>query len=121
MEKIIEIDGKKVTLKTNGSCTKRYKMQFQRDFFADILKLNFLTKFKNADGEVNLESMTDSDIARIDMDIFVDMLWVFAKTADPKIPEPLTWLSEFDEFPVFELISENMDLLVNVMHSSKKK
>ena len=39
MEKIIEIDGKKIGFKTNGATPLRYKPQFGKDYFKEILKL----------------------------------------------------------------------------------
>ena len=38
MEKTIEIDGKKVGFKTNGATPLRYKAQFGKDYFKEILK-----------------------------------------------------------------------------------
>ena len=39
MEKTIEIDGKKIGFKTNGATPLRYKAQFGKDYFKEIMKL----------------------------------------------------------------------------------
>ena len=42
MEKTIEIDGKKVKLKSTAGTPKRYKAQFRKDYFSELLKLSKL-------------------------------------------------------------------------------
>ena len=42
MEKTILIDGKQVTFKSTAATPLRYKRQFGKDFFADIIKLSAL-------------------------------------------------------------------------------
>ena len=44
MEKTIEIDGKKIRFKTNGATPLRYKAQFGKDYFKEILKFAPLEK-----------------------------------------------------------------------------
>lgn len=117
MEKTIEIDGKKVRLKSTGATPKRYKSQFGRDFFADIFKLNALTKLSGkAPEELTLEEME-----LIDFDVFYDIIWTLAKTADRDIPEPEEWLDSFDEFPLLEIIPQAQDLITASIQSKKKK
>ncbi len=42
MERTITIDGKQVRLKSTAATVKRYKAQFRRDLFADMLKLGVI-------------------------------------------------------------------------------
>ena len=46
MEKTIEIDNKKVSFKSTAATPLRYKAQFGKDFFVDIMKLSSLDGFK---------------------------------------------------------------------------
>ena len=46
MEKTILIDGKQVTFKSTAATPLRYKRQFGKDFFADIIKLSALDGLK---------------------------------------------------------------------------
>ena len=39
MEKTVYIDEKPVRLKSTAALPKRYKAQFRRDYFADLLKI----------------------------------------------------------------------------------
>lgn len=106
MEKTLFIDGKQVNFKSNGSIPLRYKMQFGKDFFADIMKM------MKKDGEVNPEN--------IDFETFYNLAWVFAKAADKSIPAPLEWLETFESFPLIEIIGELEELLLSNLESKKK-
>lgn len=117
MEKTIEIDGKQIRFKSNGATPLRFKAQFQKDFFKEILKMIPLAQLEGKDPkDIGVE-----DIESINFEVFYEIAWVMAKTADPTIPEPLTWLDEFDEFPIADLIPELQDLMASAFHTSKKK
>lgn len=113
MEKTIVIDGKKVTFKSTAATPLRYKNQFGKDFFVDIMKLSSL------DG-LNSKKIDMKKIEKIDFEIFYNIIWVLAKTADKKIPDPITWLDKFDEFPLFEIIPELQDLILASIKTKKK-
>ena len=117
MEINLTIDGKQVPFKSNGAVAKRYMMQFQRDLLKDIISMGVT--------DVDFNKSTDAQkIAwirdNINFDMFFDIAWVFAKTADKSIPEPITWLETFDEFPILELIEPLQELLVKTISSKKK-
>ena len=116
MEKTIEIDGKQVTFKSSGATPKRYKMQFQRDFFVDLLGMG-ITK-------VNFEALSEEQqletIRKINFDMFYDIAWTFAKTADPEIKDPLTWLDSFGTFPIVDILPQIQDLLAASITTKKK-
>lgn len=59
MEKTITIDGQKVRLKSTAATIYRYKQQFKKDYFADLLKL---AKVFDTDGNTakNAESLNNS-------------------------------------------------------------
>lgn len=111
MEKTLTIDGREVTFKSTGAAPLRYKQQFGRDFFVDVAKLHKLAGKK----KVTLE-----DVKFVDFDLFYNLAWVWAKTADKTIPEPMEWLDSFDSFPMYEIIPELQELLINTLQSKKK-
>lgn len=113
METTIIIDNKEVRFKSTAATPLRFKAQFGKDYFAEIIKLNKLSKFK-ADGD-NYEVLENADF-----EIFYNIIWTLAKTADRNIPEPLTWLDGFDEFPLFEIIPQVQDLIAASIQSKKK-
>lgn len=116
MEKTIEIDGKKVKFKTTGATPLRYKAQFGRDFFKEILKMASLKELENK----NKEEISMEDLEGLDFEVFYNISWVMAKTADSSISDPLTWLDEFDEFPMLDIIPELADMILASLQSKKK-
>lgn len=113
MEKTIEIDGKKICFKSTAATPLRYKSQFGKDFFVDIMKLSRLDGLNSK--KINIEK-----IEKLDFEVFYNIIWVLAKTADKKIPDPITWLDGFDEFPLFEIIPELQDLILASIQTKKK-
>lgn len=113
MEKTIEIDGKQVSFKSTAATPLRYKAQFGRDYFSEILKMEELKKIKKTKNQAET-------LAKIDFNTFYNIIWVLAKTADKKIPEPLEWLDTFEEFPLFEIIPQIQDLIVASIKGKKK-
>jgi hypothetical protein len=77
------------------------------------MKMEGITKLKNSKDLAKVMSL-------IDFDAFYNIIWVLAKTADPKISEPLEWLDGFDEFPLFEIILEVQDLIIASIQGKKK-
>lgn len=117
MEINLKIDGKDVPFKSNGAVAKRYMMQFQRDLLKDILSMGVANiDFTNSTDEEKVNWMREN----IDFNMFYDIAWVFAKSANPSIPEPITWLESFDEFPIIEIIEPLQELLVKTIGSKKK-
>ena len=112
MEKTITIDNKEVRFKSTASTPLRYKAQFGKDFFADILKMSSVLDKK--------KRINEDKIDKLDFEVFYNIIWVLAKTADKTIPEPISWLDEFDEFPLFEIIPEIQDLILSSMKVKKK-
>ncbi|MGY3748072.1 hypothetical protein ACWN8P_12505 [Vagococcus salmoninarum] len=117
MEKIINIDGREVKLKSTAATPILFKQQFRKDFFAEIIKLNKIF----GDKQQNLNDMTYEDIAHIDFDCFYNIIWILAKGGNSEIKEPITWLEEFSEFPLDEIFPEIQDMLFSLLQRTKKK
>ncbi len=115
MEKTIIIDGKEVRLKSTAATPIRYKAQFGKDFFNEILNLGKKGKVDKETGKVDVDS-----IEYMDFDLFYNFTWVLAKTANKEIPDPITWLDQFDQFPLVDVISETQDLLTHTISGKKK-
>lgn len=115
MEKSIMIDDKPVIFKSSGAVPKRYKMQFGRDFFKDLIGMGIVDK----DYDKLSENEQLKIIQKIDFDIFYDIAWTLAKTANKEIGDPLTWLESFDTFPIVDIASELQDILAATISSKK--
>lgn len=114
MEKIIKIDGKEVRFKATAATPLRYKAEFGKDFFNELLRLENLSKaFSNK--KKNTETLQG-----IDFEVFYNMAWMFAKTADSNIKPVLEWLDEFESFPFKEILPQIMELMTSCMMTKKK-
>lgn len=120
MEKTIQIDGKQVRLKSTAGTPKRYKAQFGKDYFSELLKLAKLFPDNKKKKKVDFSTISFEDISYLDFEVFYNFIWVLAKTADKTIPEPLDWLDEFDSMPLEEVFPEIADLLESSISSKKK-
>ncbi|EKN68073.1 hypothetical protein P9E76_15475 [Schinkia azotoformans] len=118
MEKTVTIDGKKVRFKSTGATALRYKAQFKKDYFSEILKLNQLSKLKvDKNSQLDLDNV---ELDNVDFEVFFNITWSLAKTADNSIPDPLTWLDGFDVFPILDIIPELTDMIVESIQAKKK-
>lgn len=116
MEKTLIIDGKEVRFKSTAATPLRYKAQFGKDFFVELLKMGALEKL----GKLNSKTVRREDLEGLDFEVFYNIAWTMAKTADPSIPDPITWLDQFDEFPMIEIIPELQDMLLATIQGKKK-
>jgi hypothetical protein len=115
MEKTLTIDGREVRFKSNGSLPLRYKAQFGRDLFKDILKMASLEELSNK------KKIDVKTLEVLDFDVFYNVAWIMAKVADPTIGDPITWLDGFDSFPMATIIPELQELLSSNFIQAKKK
>lgn len=120
MKKTIIIDEKAVLLKSTAGTAIRYKSQFRRDMFADILSLGVLSSYISTDGDQSNIDLSQVDLSKLDFEVIYNLVWAFAKTANKEVPDPLTWLDTFGEFPIAEIITEIQDLIKSTVQSKKK-
>jgi len=69
----------------------------------------------------NKDDIEAKDLEALDFEVFYNIAWILAKTADSSIPEPIAWLEQFDEFPMTEVIPELQDMLLASIQTTKKK
>lgn len=115
MEKIINIDGRDVKLKSTGAYLLRYKAQFGRDALQDIMKLS---------QAIDQETNEITNIDRLDLEVFYNLIWTLAKTAEPNLPPPMEWLDTFSQFPLEDIIPQTIEMIFACIKStvpSKKK
>lgn len=111
MEKILTIDGRQVKFKSTGAFLLKYKAQFGRDALQDIFRL------QNA---INTDTNEIKDLSALDLEVFYNLIWTLAKTADPSIPPPMEWLDGFSEFPLIDIIPEVVDMIFSCLQSTAK-
>lgn len=101
MEKVINIDNKNIKFKSTAATPLRYKAQFGRDFFNDLMKL-------------------EPENTELDTEVVYNIIWVLAKTADKTIPPLIEWLDEFDSIDLGEVITEVKDMILASIKAKKK-
>ena len=102
MEKIINISGREVKLASTAGTLHRYRMAFKRDLTKDILSLE--NTFKDIKDN-------DADFTSIDLELFENIAWALAKTADGSIPPIDEWLDQFETFDIYKVLPVIMEML----------
>ena len=67
------------------------------------------------------KDLNPADLDALDFDIFFNIAWIMAKTAEPTIPEPMEWLEGFEEFPMIEIFPELQDLMITSLQGTATK
>lgn len=106
MEKIIDIGGKQIKLKSTAGTMMRYRNNFNRDFIKDLIALQ---------GKLKDKTETGAEFEVVDLEIFERIAWCMAKTADDNIPPIENWLDEFNTFDIMQVLPQIMELLVSNM------
>lgn len=114
MEKVLNIGGKQIKMKSTAGTMMRYRNNFNRDFIKDLVNLQTRLNEKIEKG---------AEFEALDLDLFEKIAWCMAKTADNSIPDIENWLDEFDTFDIMQVLPELMNLLVANMEqiNDKKK
>lgn len=125
MEKKIDVHGKEVNLKSSAAFAIRYKNQFRRDPLADIMELgsNLVdVDLKSAGKDTDAENVKYEikDTPMLDTEVFYNVVWALAKNADKSIPEPLDFFDQFESFPIFDNISDILELALVSMNATVK-
>ena len=106
MEKTIVINEQEIKLKSNGATPLLYKKHFGKDFFGELMKM------QGGKGKVS---------ENLDLEVFYNFVWLFAKQADNTIPPQLEWFDTFDSFPIMDVIAEIQDMITSTIQTTKKK
>lgn len=113
LTKNIEIDGKDVVFAASAAIPRIYRIQFKRDIFQDMTKIEKSVK-KSQDKQKENE-VSESDIPIEDLEMFENVAFVMAKHAAQKkgqdFPENVyDWLDQFNTFSIYEILPEIVKL-----------
>ena len=102
MEKVIDINGQKVTFRSSAAIPRIYRIKFKRDIFKDLTKLEKSYTKRTEDGdELQIE----------DLEIFENVAYIMAYHADPSIPKTIDeWLDQFDMFSIYQVLPQILEL-----------
>jgi len=107
MDKVIEIDGKKVTFRATARTPRLYRAWLGQDMIQDMNQLaRSFNKAKKTKGKED-----QYDLTAIDLTIFENASWVMARQADLTIPDtPDEWLDTFDMFDIYTILPDILTL-----------
>lgn len=113
LTKNIEIDGKDVVFAASAAIPRIYRIQFKRDIFQDMTKIEKSVK-KSQDKQKENE-VSESDIPIEDLEMFENVAFVMAKHAAQKkgqdFPENVyDWLDQFNTFSIYTILPEIVKL-----------
>ena len=139
MEKVIQIGGKDVKFKFTLSAFYIFKNQFSYDAMNKIVptigeilsNMDFDAfiideKAKGKEEEtiggdvMNAIGRTLEATFNFEMVDVLNLLWAFAKNADPTIKSPEIWFGTFDEFPIIDVMREFIPALLESLGSKTK-
>ena len=138
MEKTINIGNKEVRLNNNIGWTIDYRDQFGVDIIPTLLpmvaaaldlikglleemedtsNLEWQDVLKTVDGDTLLDAVVH--LGGLEFKDFINVTWAMAKCADETIPEPRTWVRQFEVFPLDEIAPAVFELIYKGVISSK--
>ena len=116
MDKTIIISGRPVVFRKTAGTMLRYKRQFGRELYPDLIKIYDL--FPLLQEYTDSKDMTDAqkvDLAKVmlgtETEWMYDIAFIMAQQADTSIRDELEWLDSFDDFNIFEVFMQLMPLI----------
>ena len=116
MDKTIIISGRPVVFRKTAGTMLRYKRQFGRELYPDLIKIYDL--FPLLQEYTDSKDMTDAqkvDLAKVmlgtETEWMYDIAYIMAQQADTSIRDELEWLDSFDDFNIFEVFMQLMPLI----------
>ena len=113
LTKKIEIDGKDVVFAASAAIPRIYRIQFKRDIFQDMTKIE--KSVKKSQDKQKENQVSESDIPIEDLEMFENVAFVMAKHAAQKkgqdFPENVyDWLDQFNTFSIYTILPEIVKL-----------
>ena len=103
LQKTVMIGGQPVTFKSSAAIPRLYRIEFGRDIFKDLTKLEKAFK-ENVGRQASRMEIED-------LELFENVAYIMAKHADPSIPDTIDeWLEGFEMFSIYEILPEILEL-----------
>lgn len=113
LTKNIEIDGKDVVFAASAAIPRIYRIQFKRDIFQDMAKIE--KSVKKLQDKQKENQVSESDIPIEDLEMFENVAFVMAKHAAQKKGQDFPnnvydWLDQFNTFSIYTILPEIVKL-----------
>lgn len=112
MDKVIEIDGKKVGFRATALTPRFYRHIIGRDIIRDMQQLNkAFIKANSLSDEATEEEKNESMLSNVDLEIFENVSYIMARQYDTTVPStPDKWLDTFNIFSIYEVLPHILEL-----------
>ncbi|MCT0009827.1 hypothetical protein EFL45_06395 [Weissella confusa] len=117
MKKIVNIGGTEVNMVTSGATPIFYRNEFNGDFFSKFKAIIELAT-KSSEAKTDTERF-ETTFNSEEILLIQQFAWVYAKNANANIAPLEQWLAEFEEFPVFDVLSELVELMMTSITTKK--
>lgn len=113
MEKVLNIGGKEIKMKSSSAIIFVYRNNFNEDFMIKLIEMN--NKMQNLGKEHEAEAL--------DYEFFLKSAWCMNKLADDTIPPFEEWLNQFELLELMQAIPEVIPILTGELQqiNDKKK
>lgn len=127
MDKTVMISGRPVVFRKTAGTMLRYKRQFGRELYPDLVKAFELVPIMERIDQKSTEKMTDAEKVELasvflsaNFEWMYDIAFIMAQQADPSITDELAWLDSFDDFNVYTVFIELLPMIQAEMKVSPK-
>lgn len=112
MEKTIKVGERYIKMRSSALIPRLYRFKFGRDMVQDMTAIQKAwKKVKDLSNDATDEEKKEAQLSVLDLTIFENVAYLFAKHADPSIPDsPEEWLDGFDMFSIYEVLPQILDL-----------
>lgn len=117
MDKTIVISGRPVVFRKTAGTMLRYKRQFGRELYPDLIKIyNLLPVLRQYAGKTDeLSEEEKISLAQVvlgtETEWMYDIAFIMAQQADPSITDELAWLDSFDDINILQVFVQLMPLI----------
>ena len=112
------VGDKQLALESNAFTVILFKKQFNKDMFAELMKLAQLFK---GEKELNPENLSAEQVEKFDTMIFYELFWTFACSANKDIPDFMKFYREYSELNTVGIMSDVLELIQHSMVTQKKQ
>ena len=133
MKKIINVDGREIKLQDSYAFALYFKQQTGKDFLSVVLPVisdSLRAAGDNLEGLEDLESLKIKDLTHLTAQVLenvytleltdlYDLVWSLAKAGNKNLEDPIEFYSEFDDFPIIEVLGEILPWLIESCGASK--
>ena len=118
MDKTILISGRPVVFRKTAGTMLRYKRQFGRELYPDLIKIYNLFPVLKEYREKDKDTISEEDkikLAQIvlgtETEWMYDIAFIMAQQADPSITDELAWLDSFEDLNIMSVFIQLMPLI----------